>query len=241
MDAILNDKEKLDLFVAFCERRYCSENIHFWIALQEYKQLEEDILREMRACALYDKYVKPGSPLQVNLDGPLVEQVASRIEVKDTPANLFDEIEERVYMLMHTDSLPAFLKSEKKQAEFVNKLEKQATEIEIVGNWSHSQRDDLRTKDSALAKKLEKELVKLDFAKHQVGMDAVKAEEENKRLAAWCTILEKESDANKQQVMRLQKTAMRLLADTESLKAREQKLLTVLRQTRHTLQLLDTE
>lgn len=212
--SILTNGGELKKFSAYCDKKYCSENLTFWIAVQEFKLIDEEVLRNLRARALFDKYIVNGAPLQINLDEPVVLAIQTAIHNTATPRNLFDSAEKSVEYLMETDVLPGYRASQKSSPKATPQ---DASEISVVGEWNHSK----LPSNSNLAKKLGKELVKLDFEKKAIGMDTLKAEEENSRLDQWCRILEKESETNKKQIHRLQKTAMQLLAETEYLKNRE--------------------
>lgn len=237
---ILTNGLELKKFSDYCSKKYCSENLTFWQAVQEYKLIDEEVLRNLRARALFDKYIVSGAPLQINLDNPVVLEIAEAMKTSKTPRDLFDAAENHVLYLMKMDVFPGFMKAqaqEQTQLAGGNKplTKDETSEISVVGEWNHSK----MPSNSNLAKKLGKELVKLDFEKTAVGMDTLKAEEENARLDQWCRILEKESETNKKQIHRLQKTAMQLLSETEYLKNREQILKDTIERTLNTIRTIN--
>lgn len=231
-------EQQLNEFHSYCRKKYCTENLAFWKEVQEYKQIPDDIILLLRAKAIYDKYIAPGAALQVNVDQPIVLMIETAINTALVTHATFEEAEASVLLLIESDILPGFL-----AAEHMKKNESQSqvsggandgggADIKVVSNWNHSS---LPT-DSSLAKKLGKELTRLDFQKHIVGMDTLKIEEENRRLDEWCQLLEKDSETNKQLIRSLQKKALTLQAETEALKIRQNNLIQCLHQTKVTLQ-----
>lgn len=122
MFAVLSDDASLIKFSQFCEKKFCSENLTFWQAVQEFKTLDE-IERKDKANALINEYIVNGAPLQINLDCAVVKRILANKEGSSVPTELFKDAENYVFTLMEMDVYPNFLKEQKR-------LEEQQVELE---------------------------------------------------------------------------------------------------------------
>ncbi|PAV81937.1 hypothetical protein WR25_10017 [Diploscapter pachys] len=98
----------------FLESEFSSENIRFWIAVQDLKASPNEQI-ESKMERIYDEFLGPGAPAQVNVDSRTLEQTIDCIKNADTPAarrHAFSNSEEHVFTLMAKDSYPRFVKSQ---------------------------------------------------------------------------------------------------------------------------------
>lgn len=231
INEILSNEESRELFRAFCDQTYSSENIHFWEAVQEYQNITDAVLLPLRARAIYEKFLMPGAAFQVNVDDGILADVLPQIESESVTPQLFNDAQAYALMLMDHDTLPKFV-SHQGKAKQGNAASGASSEgIKVVGSWNHSS----APSDSGLAKKLEKELERIDFQKAHVGLDTLRVEEENARLDAWCRLLERDCDTNKRQIAALTQTLQKLNEETTFLQHREQKLERTLEEARGSL------
>ena len=109
LSTVLTNPESLESFMQYCSKKYCTENVEFWEAVQVYKKA--DASERTSLAELYiDTYITQDSPQQVNIDGPAVQQILQRRS--DAPCDLFDVAENIIYHLMEQDILPGFLLQE---------------------------------------------------------------------------------------------------------------------------------
>ncbi|KAI7425125.1 Developmental regulator [Hortaea werneckii] len=137
-----NDKEAPNpalrlLFREYLRETHCEENLAFYVEvrsfLAEYERakrdtslLRLDIIRETLALAysLYNAFLAPGSPCELNIDHNLRNALAGRmtravgedeqmLKSLDEVAVLFDQAQSSVFKLMASDSVPKFSRKPK--------------------------------------------------------------------------------------------------------------------------------
>jgi len=126
------------LYREFLKETMCEENLSFYLEVQDfnnqYKKAIEasgdqkrEITRETLAAAygLYNAFLAPGSPNELNIDHALRTQLATRmtravgdddgvmIESLNEVASLFDKAQTSIFKLMSSDSVPKFIKHPK--------------------------------------------------------------------------------------------------------------------------------
>jgi len=105
---LLNDKYGLMLFRNFLCSEYSEENIEFWIACEEYKQLKTRQFAP-RAQKIYSDYVTVHAPKEVNLDSKTRLETMKNLSAPDKLT--FNLAQSRIQCLMEKDSYTRFLKS----------------------------------------------------------------------------------------------------------------------------------
>ncbi|KAI9839316.1 MAG: hypothetical protein M1819_003311 [Sarea resinae] len=135
MTVILNDAALRLLFREFLRDTHCEENLSFYLDVMEFSanyksatidqtvKPRADLIRELLAAAygLYNAFLAPGSPCELNIDHSLRNALAGRMTraVGDDEAmskslrevaDLFDKAQNSVFKLMASDSVPKFLK-----------------------------------------------------------------------------------------------------------------------------------
>jgi hypothetical protein len=137
LNHILRDPALRLLFREFLRASLCEENLSFYVDVSDfsasYYRLEKsgalkkgDIVRETLAAAygLYNAFLAPGSPCELNIEHPLRNSLASRMTkaVGDDESmfkslqevvNLFEEARTSVFKLMCSDSVPKFIRDTK--------------------------------------------------------------------------------------------------------------------------------
>ncbi|PUU78697.1 regulator of G protein signaling domain-domain-containing protein [Tuber borchii] len=134
LTAILNDAALRLLFREFLRETVCEENLSFWLDVEDFKhnflvieKTKPDAVRETLAAAygLYNAFLAPGSPCELNIDHTLRQDMASRMTravAKDDNAMysslrevaaLFDRAQQQVFKLMAGDSVPKFIRTQK--------------------------------------------------------------------------------------------------------------------------------
>lgn len=64
-ESVLKHKFGVQLFQDFLRSQYGEENLNFWLAVEDYKQVDEDSRAE-RARMIYEDYVSTLSPTEVS-------------------------------------------------------------------------------------------------------------------------------------------------------------------------------
>ncbi|KAI8934231.1 hypothetical protein NX059_008977 [Plenodomus lindquistii] len=125
------------LYREFLKETMCEENLSFYLEVQEfnrqYRQAINDkgenkveTIRETLAAAygLYNAFLAPGSPNELNIDHGLRTQLATRmtravgddaamLQSLNEVASLFEKAQNSIFKLMSSDSVPKFIKHPK--------------------------------------------------------------------------------------------------------------------------------
>ncbi|PWW74660.1 RGS-domain-containing protein [Tuber magnatum] len=134
LTAILNDAALRLLFREYLRETVCEENLSFWLDIEDFNhnfraidKSKPDAVRETLAAAygLYNAFLAPGSPCELNIDHTLRQDMASRMTravAKDDNAMysslvevaaLFDRAQQQVFKLMAADSVPKFIRTQR--------------------------------------------------------------------------------------------------------------------------------
>lgn len=108
-DNLISDSRGLERFRSFLQTEFSDENLAFWIACQEYKQLKPSKMRD-QANQIFTDFVAIHAFREINLDAH------TRISIRDNMSNpnkhTFEEAEHKIQGLMERDSYPRFLQSD---------------------------------------------------------------------------------------------------------------------------------
>ncbi|CAG8437679.1 9045_t:CDS:2 [Rhizophagus irregularis] len=152
LQQILDDSTLCSLFMEFLKAMFCEENLLFLLEVQTFKSRystnsdlngEPQDPREQHdlivdAFRIYNTFLAPGSPHELNIDGGLrqhmvqhmtsivssnrdlaasTEQIGNPVPIT---CHLYDKIQDTIFRLMATDSVPKFSKTEKYLAHIRN-------------------------------------------------------------------------------------------------------------------------
>jgi hypothetical protein len=113
LKTILANSGLCNTFAGFCKQQYCSENLNFLNAVEEYKQNPTDDKAE----AIYKNFIiDPESENQINIDSNILGNLKSKFESGEfkngTPkADIFDAAQKSIARLMENDTIPKFTKT----------------------------------------------------------------------------------------------------------------------------------
>ncbi|XP_051980367.1 regulator of G-protein signaling 2 [Xyrauchen texanus] len=110
LDNLLSSKSGITAFQVFMKSEYCEENIEFWVACEEFRQIKSRSKRRSRAKQIHEEFVRDDSPKQINLDHQTKESVLQCLLFPTKSS--FKAAQARVYFLMENNSYPRFLESE---------------------------------------------------------------------------------------------------------------------------------
>ncbi|XP_034035316.1 regulator of G-protein signaling 4 [Thalassophryne amazonica] len=105
---MMNSEMGRTVFTNFLTSEFSQENMEFWVACEDYKKTEASKMPN-KAKEIYQKFVDPDSPCEVNLDAMTREE--TRQNLKCAGLSCFDEAQKMIYILMGRDSYRRFLRS----------------------------------------------------------------------------------------------------------------------------------
>uniref|UniRef100_A0A8C6TXW0 Regulator of G protein signaling 6 n=1 Tax=Neogobius melanostomus TaxID=47308 RepID=A0A8C6TXW0_9GOBI len=108
LDEALKDPAGRDMFLKFLESEFSSENLRFWLAVQDLKQRP---LQEVssRAQEIWQEFLAEGAPSSINLDSHSYERTSQNL--KDPGRYSYEDAQEHIFKLMKSDSYARFLRS----------------------------------------------------------------------------------------------------------------------------------
>lgn len=110
LESLMATKYGPVVYTAYLKLEHSDENIKFWMACETYKKIASRRGRISRAKKLYNLYIQPQSPREINIDSTTREAIIKSI--REPTQTCFEEAQKIVYMHMEMDSYPRFLKSE---------------------------------------------------------------------------------------------------------------------------------
>uniref|UniRef100_A0A3B3YZJ5 Regulator of G protein signaling 7b n=1 Tax=Poecilia mexicana TaxID=48701 RepID=A0A3B3YZJ5_9TELE len=108
IDEVLKDPVGREQFLKFLESEFSSENLRFWLAVQELKKRP---IREVptRVQEIWQEFLAPGAPSAINVDSKSYDKTTQN--VKDPGRYAFEDAQEHIYKLMKSDSYSRFIRS----------------------------------------------------------------------------------------------------------------------------------
>ncbi|KAF4071129.1 hypothetical protein AMELA_G00281520 [Ameiurus melas] len=108
LDEALKDPVGRDQFLKFLESEFSSENLRFWLAVQDLKRHPlQDV--PARAQEIWQEFLAEGAPSAINLDSHSYERTSQNL--KDPGRYSFEDAQDHIYKLMKSDSYTRFLRS----------------------------------------------------------------------------------------------------------------------------------
>ncbi|XP_050831394.1 regulator of G-protein signaling 6 isoform X1 [Serinus canaria] len=108
MDEVLKDPVGRDQFLRFLESEFSSENLRFWLAVQDLKKRPlQDVTTRVEE--IWQEFLAPGAQSAINLDSHSYEKTSQN--VKDPGRYTYEDAQEHIYKLMKSDSYARFLRS----------------------------------------------------------------------------------------------------------------------------------
>jgi len=115
---ILASETGSKLFEQHLVHEFSAENLTFWKAVKKWKETYDqasDDSHERTARNIYNRWLKPGSLLRINVSHRMAIMIQNTIENnrdEGIPKDAFDEVENEVYLLMSDDSFHRFKSSD---------------------------------------------------------------------------------------------------------------------------------
>ncbi|KAM6951903.1 regulator of G-protein signaling 7 isoform 1-T1 [Aplochiton taeniatus] len=105
---VLKDPVGREQFLKFLESEFSSENLRFWLAVQELKKRP---IKEVpaRVQEIWAEFLASGAPSAINVDSKSYAKTTQNI--KDPGRYAFEDAQEHIYKLMKSDSYSRFIRS----------------------------------------------------------------------------------------------------------------------------------
>uniref|UniRef100_A0A3B4B7N5 RGS domain-containing protein n=1 Tax=Periophthalmus magnuspinnatus TaxID=409849 RepID=A0A3B4B7N5_9GOBI len=109
LTALLSSPTGVSVFGAFLRSEFSEENLQFYLACEQYKHSSNNFSLHRRGRDIYNTYILPGSPREVNLDSKTRDLT---IQLLQAPSHTsLNMAQKRIYSLLDTDCYPRFLQS----------------------------------------------------------------------------------------------------------------------------------
>ncbi|KAG8011412.1 Regulator of G-protein signaling 6, partial [Nibea albiflora] len=108
LEEALKDPAGQELFLKFLESEFSSENLRFWLAVQDLKRMPQQDVSQ-RAQDIWAEFLAEGAPSSINLDSHSYERTSQNL--KDPGRYSYEDAQDHIYKLMKSDSYARFLRS----------------------------------------------------------------------------------------------------------------------------------
>ncbi|KAK3095243.1 hypothetical protein FSP39_012078 [Pinctada imbricata] len=126
-DKLLKDVSGLTVFTEFLKKEFSQENIVFWRAVEQYKQINDVDKRKAKAKEIFNTYISVKAADPINIEQTARQQVEKQL---DSPSsNAFDRAQQEIFKLMKQDSYPRFIKSELYKSYLMREMEGKALNL----------------------------------------------------------------------------------------------------------------
>ncbi|XP_026329336.1 uncharacterized protein LOC113237210 isoform X2 [Hyposmocoma kahamanoa] len=110
IEELLSDPTGLQEFTSFLRKEYSHENIRFWLAVMDLRRSSAKQI-PTKLDEIYEEFLKPGAPCEINIDGATAEKVAEGLRSGSRYA--LDHAADHVYgLLLKKDCYPRFVRSD---------------------------------------------------------------------------------------------------------------------------------
>mmetsp|Transcript_899 Transcript_899/g.1796 ORF Transcript_899/g.1796 Transcript_899/m.1796 type:complete len:543 (-) Transcript_899:137-1765(-) len=110
-DEILNDPVNLHVFKKFCMQDFSTENLLFWLEVEEYREIKAPAYRKSVARKIYNKYIRKDAPQQIGLNERMRDSISGEMVIEPNET-LFAELQKHVTLSMKLDIFPRFVDSD---------------------------------------------------------------------------------------------------------------------------------
>uniref|UniRef100_A0A3Q3VI64 Uncharacterized protein n=1 Tax=Mola mola TaxID=94237 RepID=A0A3Q3VI64_MOLML len=108
LEEALKDPVGRELFLKFLESEFSSENLRFWLAVQDLKRMpQEDVAQRVQD--IWAEFLAEGATSSINLDSHSYERTSQNL--KDPGRYSYEDAQDHIYKLMKSDSYTRFLRS----------------------------------------------------------------------------------------------------------------------------------
>uniref|UniRef100_A0A667ZN89 Regulator of G protein signaling 2 n=1 Tax=Myripristis murdjan TaxID=586833 RepID=A0A667ZN89_9TELE len=97
-------------FCVFLKSEFCEENIEFWTACEDFRNITSRRELVLRANSIYEEFIKSEAPKEINLDFHTRKAITQSLG--EPSATTFLAAQNKVYSLMENNSYPRFIHSD---------------------------------------------------------------------------------------------------------------------------------
>ncbi|XP_052352827.1 regulator of G-protein signaling 6-like isoform X1 [Oncorhynchus keta] len=108
LEEALKDPAGQEAFLKFLESEFSSENLRFWLAVQDLKRRPLENVAT-RAQEIWQEFLAEGAPSSINLDSHSYERTSHNLQ--DPGRYSYEDAQEHIFKLMKSDSYARFLRS----------------------------------------------------------------------------------------------------------------------------------
>ncbi|CAL1543696.1 unnamed protein product [Lymnaea stagnalis] len=120
-EKLLKDPIGIGIFTNFLKKEFSEENVIFWKACEQYRQLADDHQRKSQAKDIYSRYLSTKASDPVNVDS--AARSYSEKFLDNPTAIMFDVAQQQIFQLMRQDSYARFLKSDLYKNKLMEEME----------------------------------------------------------------------------------------------------------------------
>ncbi|XP_072516488.1 regulator of G-protein signaling 2-like [Salminus brasiliensis] len=110
MENLMSSRDGMIIFRLFMKSEFCEENIEFWLACEEFRNIKSPAKRKARARGIYEEFIRSESPKEINLDFHTKDAIFQSLH--SSTQSSFTAAQSKVYSLMESNSYPRFLQSQ---------------------------------------------------------------------------------------------------------------------------------
>jgi PAS domain-containing protein len=109
------DKQFKEDLKRYCEKHQNVENVLFLEQVREYKKAQFGARVDMKS-AIFEKFIKPNAPMQLNLANEVVVEESLKINKSIGDLSVFKNVEEIVLKTLSSDIYPRYLRDQRKSS-----------------------------------------------------------------------------------------------------------------------------
>nr|XP_039269289.1 regulator of G-protein signaling 5-like [Styela clava] len=107
---VLNNKKLRIRFRLFLVSEFSVENLDFWLAVEQYKNIKNIKSRRRKMREIYEEYISTEAQNQINLDHFTQNQIGIHVAKETVPGiDIFAVAQRHVFNMMETDSYARFV------------------------------------------------------------------------------------------------------------------------------------
>ncbi|EFO82243.1 CRE-RGS-6 protein [Caenorhabditis remanei] len=98
-------------FQEFLEQQFCAENLNFYLAVEQFKEIQDFQERSSFGRRIFDRYFAMNSTEPVNIDNSTSKRIRETVESGAFPLDTYDVAQYQILHLLKYDCWPRFLRS----------------------------------------------------------------------------------------------------------------------------------
>jgi PAS domain S-box-containing protein len=115
----------------YCEKNQNVENILFLEQVKEYKKAQFGVRVDMKV-AIYERFIKPNSPMQLNLANEVVIEESIKINKSMGDISVFKNVEELIVKILANDIYPRYLLDQRKGSAVDLLTSQQTSQVDLL-------------------------------------------------------------------------------------------------------------